>query len=42
MKQQIAHVALLVNDYDEAIEFYTKKLDFALLEDTELSPEKRW
>jgi catechol 2,3-dioxygenase-like lactoylglutathione lyase family enzyme len=42
MKQKIAHIALVVRDYDEAIEFYTKKLDFILLEDTKLSEEKRW
>ena len=42
MKQKIVHVALVVRDYDEAIEFYTKKLDFKLLEDTKLSEEKRW
>lgn len=38
----IAHIALVVKDYDEAIRFYTEKLDFELLEDTTLSPEKRW
>ena len=42
MKQQIAHLALLVEDYDAAIEFYTKKLHFDLIEDTELSKTKRW
>lgn len=42
MKQQIAHISLVVNDYDEAIEFYTKKLHFKLLEDTPLSDTKRW
>lgn len=42
MAQRIAHISLLVNDYDEAIEFYTKKLGFTLLEDTKLSDEKRW
>lgn len=42
MKQRIAHVALVVEDYDDAIDFYTKKLDFILLEDTRLSEEKRW
>lgn len=42
MKQRIAHIALVVEDYDDAIEFYTKKLDFTLLEDTRLSEEKRW
>lgn len=42
MKQKIAHIALVVENYDDAIEFYTKKLDFTLLEDTRLSEEKRW
>lgn len=42
MKQRIAHIALLVNDYDEAIQFYTKKLHFTLVEDTILSDSKRW
>jgi catechol 2,3-dioxygenase-like lactoylglutathione lyase family enzyme len=42
MPQKIAQIALVVNDYDEAIEFYTKKLHFSLIEDTLLSPTKRW
>jgi len=42
MKQHIAHVALVVQDYDEAIEFYTQKLHFTLVEDTVLSEMKRW
>ncbi len=42
MNQKIAHIALLVKDYDEAIDFYTKKLHFTLLEDTKLSETKRW
>ncbi len=42
MKQTIAHIALVVEDYDKAIEFYTKKLDFNLIEDTKLSESKRW
>ena len=42
MHQKIAHVALLVHDYDEAISFYTEKLNFILLEDTHLSDTKRW
>jgi catechol 2,3-dioxygenase-like lactoylglutathione lyase family enzyme len=43
MRQSIVHVALVVREYDEAIEFYTKKLHFFLLEDT-YQPEqnKRW
>jgi catechol 2,3-dioxygenase-like lactoylglutathione lyase family enzyme len=42
MKQFIAHVTLVVDNYDEAIAFYTKKLNFKLVEDTVLSPIKRW
>lgn len=42
MTQQLAHVALLVHDYDEAIAFYTEKLGFRLLADTPLGPTKRW
>ena len=43
MKQSIAHIALVVRDYDEAIDFYTKKLHFALLEDTyQPEQDKRW
>jgi catechol 2,3-dioxygenase-like lactoylglutathione lyase family enzyme len=42
MPQKIAQIALVVNDYGEAIEFYTKKLHFTLIEDTLLSPTKRW
>ena len=42
MKQHIAHMALVVADYDEAIRFYTEKLDFTLIEDTALSDTKRW
>ena len=42
MKQHIAHITLLVRDYDEAIQFYTGKLHFTLVEDTVLSETKRW
>jgi catechol 2,3-dioxygenase-like lactoylglutathione lyase family enzyme len=35
-------ITLLVRDYDEAIDFYTKTLDFKLLEDTKLTDTKRW
>jgi len=42
MAQTIAHVSLVVEDYDEAIAFYTQKLGFELLEDTMLSDTKRW
>lgn len=42
MKQILANITLVVKDYDEAIEFYTKKLHFDLIEDTPLSETKRW
>lgn len=42
MNQRIAHLALVVQDYDEAIDFYTRTLGFILLEDTKLSETKRW
>lgn len=42
MNQRLAHFALVVDDYDEAIRFYTEKLNFVLLEDTVLSETKRW
>ena len=43
MIQSIVHIALVVKDYDEAIEFYTKKLHFTLIEDSYQSEQdKRW
>jgi catechol 2,3-dioxygenase-like lactoylglutathione lyase family enzyme len=42
MKQRIAQLSLLVRDYDEAINFYTEKLGFEIIEDSVLSPDKRW
>ena len=42
MKQRIAHVTLLVRDYDEAIAYYTKTLGFELVEDTPVAEGKRW
>ena len=43
MVQSIIYIALVVNDYDEAIEFYTKKLNFTLIEDTyQPEQDKRW
>lgn len=43
MNQAIVHVAIVVRDYDEAIAFYTGKMGFELIEDTD-QPEqdKRW
>jgi catechol 2,3-dioxygenase-like lactoylglutathione lyase family enzyme len=42
MKQKIAHIALVVDDYDKAIDFYVNKLHFILIEDTTLTETKRW
>ncbi|VDG98420.1 lactoylglutathione lyase [Lysinibacillus sphaericus] len=43
MTQSILHTALVVKDYDEAIDFYTKKLKFNLVEDTyQPKQDKRW
>jgi catechol 2,3-dioxygenase-like lactoylglutathione lyase family enzyme len=42
MNQRLAHIAIVVKDYDEAIKYYTEKLHFTLVEDTSLSETKRW
>ncbi|AEV28035.1 lactoylglutathione lyase-like lyase [Sphaerochaeta pleomorpha str. Grapes] len=43
MKQSIVHIAIVVRDYDEAIDFYVRKLGFTLLEDTyQEEQDKRW
>ena len=42
MQQFISRIALVVRDYDEAINWYTQKLNFRLIEDTVRSPSKRW
>jgi len=43
MNQSIAHLALVVRDYDQAIDFYTRKLNFTLIEDTyQHEQDKRW
>ncbi len=43
MKQAITHVALVVRDYDEAIDFYVNRLNFTLIEDTyQPEQDKRW
>ena len=42
MIKTLAHVALLVDDYDKAIEYYTNTLNFTLLEDKVISDTKRW
>lgn len=40
--ESLNQITLVVNDYDEAVAFYTQKLNFELLEDTKMTPEKRW
>ncbi len=42
VQQQIGNIALVVENYDDAIEFYTQKLQFTLVEDTDLGGGKRW
>lgn len=42
MKQKIAHITLVVDNYDDAIRFYTEKLHFTLIENTPLGDNKRW
>ncbi len=43
MKQSLAHISLVVRDYDEAIEFFTKTLSFVLVEDRYIpEQDKRW
>ncbi len=40
--QTLGHVALVVRDYDEAVAFFTRTLNFRVIDDTCLSEEKRW
>jgi catechol 2,3-dioxygenase-like lactoylglutathione lyase family enzyme len=40
--RRLAMLSLVVRDYDEAIDFYTRVMRFELIEDTALSPTKRW
>lgn len=42
MKQNLAHIAIVIEDYDQSIEYFTKTLLFDLIEDTVLSETKRW
>ncbi|MBB6673715.1 VOC family protein [Cohnella nanjingensis] len=42
MNKKIAHVTLLVKDYEEAIRFYTEQLGFALLADNAFGNGMRW
>ena len=42
MKQALGHVALVVREYDEAIAFFTRTLNFKVIEDTRLGEDKRW
>jgi catechol 2,3-dioxygenase-like lactoylglutathione lyase family enzyme len=40
--RHLAHIALVIDEYDTAIEYYTQVLGFTLVEDTVMSPTKRW
>jgi catechol 2,3-dioxygenase-like lactoylglutathione lyase family enzyme len=43
MNQNIAHIAIVVRDYDDAIDFYVNKLGFVLVEDSyQPAQDKRW
>jgi catechol 2,3-dioxygenase-like lactoylglutathione lyase family enzyme len=42
MTQYLLHSALLVREYDEAIDYFTRVLGFTLIDDTPQSPTKRW
>ena len=42
MERMIGQISLLVRDYDEALNYYINVLGFELVEDTVLTPEKRW
>ena len=42
MTQHLAHLALVVRDYDEAIAWYTQALDFELVEDRPMDAGKRF
>lgn len=42
MNQKIVQMTLVVREYEEAIDFYTQKLGFELLEDTDMGQGKRW
>jgi catechol 2,3-dioxygenase-like lactoylglutathione lyase family enzyme len=43
VKQAIGYIALVVRDYDEAIDFYVHKLGFTLIEDKVIEAQsKRW
>ncbi len=42
MTQHLAHISLVIDEYDNAIQYYTQTLNFDLIEDTALSETKRW
>ncbi len=42
MSLKLKHIAIVVQDYDEALLYYTQKLNFVIIEDTKISKEKRW
>lgn len=43
MRQSIVHIALVVRDYDEALSYFTEKLQFTVVEDSyQPAQDKRW
>src|SRR6202790_2886724 len=42
MMQTLGHVALVVREYDEALAFFTRTLNFRVIEDTRMSEDRRW
>lgn len=42
MNRRLVHISVLVDDYDQAIEFYTRKLEFELVADEKINDTKRW
>jgi catechol 2,3-dioxygenase-like lactoylglutathione lyase family enzyme len=42
MNQRLGYITVLVDEYDEAINFYINKLNFILIEDSVISETKRW
>lgn len=42
MQRQLAYVSLLIDDYDNAVEYFTQVLGFEVVQDEQLTNEKRW
>lgn len=42
MKKRLGHITLLVNDYEETLDFYQQKLGFVKVMDAPMGPDLRW